>query len=164
MTKQSRVQVISNINLQKTLSQICDSTDQSILAKCSVDQALHTLDLLDIDYRKNSLITSAIDKSLLWQDKQATSAQIKCASLSLQKLASETVDCVEKNAYKALSHAVASADLKEHAILSFDYGVKALGLHSDNNMDIINKVRQEQIETLKEKIKTVFSINHKNQS
>lgn len=152
MTKQSKLKIIDNINLRETLHDLCDNTDQLMLAKWSVDQTLHTLEVLGIDYKSNNLITRAVNTNLLWQDNKASVHDVRCASLSIHKLARYTDNDIEKTAYRALGHAIASGHVKDHAIIASDYGIKALGLFSNHNEDIIASERKLQINNLRELI------------
>lgn len=153
MTKEDKLTIIDNINLRQSLIDLCDQADHHKLTMWSLDQALKTLDLLDIDYHQNQRIKNAIQKCYLWQDSEATSAEVRNASLSIHRLSRETEDKVEKIAYRALGHAIGSIDLKDHVAIACDYGIKAIGLYNDNDLDKINKARFVQLENLQKTFK-----------
>ena len=148
MTKEDKLTIIDNINLRQSIIEICDRVDHQKLTMWSLDQALKTFDLLDIDYHQNQLIIKALNKCYLWQSSEATSSEVRNASLSIHRLSRETEDQVEKIAYRALGHAIGSIDLKDHVAIACDYGVKAIGLYNDNDLKQINKARYSQLENL----------------
>lgn len=146
----AKIKIKDNLTLRQEIFDLSLQLDQIILAKWALLLAKRSLRVLDIDYHAIREIDEAISLNELWQINKAKVSDVRKASFVVHKLAREAESEIKKAVLRAVGHAVASAHVKEHALVASDYAVKVVGLFTSNDMKAIIEEREWQLNELKQ--------------
>lgn len=149
MPTKSKIKIVDNMELRKEIDNLYEKIDNINIAKWSISMAKHILEITKIDYNSIDEIVNGFKINELWQMDEAKVHEIRQAGFKIHKLAKECDSEITKNAFRVVGHAVASAHMKEHAMVASDYSIKTIGLITSNDITSITKERKWQLDELK---------------
>lgn len=139
--------------LRKKLDDLCDNANQAVLAKWSVILAKHILDFAQYDYSSDEIILAGFAVNEAWQNGSASVGDVRKAAFKVHELAKKSEDKLIKAALRVAGHAVATAHMKDHAIVASDYAIKAVNIKFPEDNFSVKQERKWQINTLRVLIK-----------
>ena len=74
---------------------------------------------------------------------------IRQAGIKIHRLTRSSTTKVNQAVLSVVGHAVSSGHMREHAMVAFDYAIKAVGIISFDDMDKITLEREWQLNELK---------------
>ncbi|MFA5471756.1 MAG: putative immunity protein [Acholeplasmataceae bacterium] len=111
----------------------------------------HVLDYTN--YTVTPLITSSIETLKAYMNKEITLKTLRDQSFKCHEQARLCKKMVERNIYRVIGQAIATAHVKLHALRASDYMIKIVNLMDLGNVEKIGKERRYQI-SLMEHIKS----------
>ena len=149
MSTKVKIKIKDNIKLRKEIDALYEEMDQISLAKWSISMAKHILEIVNINYKSIDEIVDGFRINALCQVGKVRIHDVRQAGFRIHKIARECDSETNKTALRVVGHAVASAHMKEHAMVASDYAIKTIGLISSNNMEAITIERKWQLSEIK---------------
>lgn len=145
-----KIKIIDNDEIRNQIDNIYENQEQVILAKWSLEIAKHIIKITDFDVNKYPEISEGFAINELWQSGQARMHDVRQIGFKIHKLARIQDDAIKENVFRVIGQAVASGHMKEHSIVASDYAIKVINLLYDNDIQIVNKERNWQLNKLLE--------------
>lgn len=159
MSTKVKIKIQDNNDLRSEIDEFYESIDQINAAKWSLSIAEHILEIVDIDYKSLEIVDidyKSIDEIVegfkineMWQVGEAKVKDVRKSGFNIHKIARECNSEIKRTALRVVGHAVASAHMKEHAMVASDYAVKTIGLIYPNNMEAITLEREWQLNEIR---------------
>jgi len=148
--QKSKIRIIDNNTIRTELASVIITLDKAILSKWAISNSLRIMDLIDYDVICNNLINKGIEMNQLCICKLITINELREIGFEIHRLAKSEENLIIKYALRSFGHAISVAHMKEHALVSSDYVIKALNLLHENNFNIASHERNIQLLKLKE--------------
>jgi hypothetical protein len=145
---QSKIKIVDDTETRKILVDKIETQHKKNASKWAINLALRIFDVVGIDSKSNDLIQRAIDHNSRYNDKLLSINELREIGFEIHQYARNQEDPLKQFAYRAFGHAVSTAHMKEHAIVSSDYVIKVLNIMRHNRYDIVLKERKLQLEEL----------------
>ena len=149
MTK-AKIKISDDIGLRNELEKEYESSSQVQLCRYAMLLADHVLELADHPDRKNDVIKEGLLMNEQWQKGLVRVHEVRQASFKIHQLAKTCEDVAIRSVLRAVGHAVATAHMKEHAMVASDYAIKVIDLLHPDDLDAVRNERLWQLDTLKE--------------
>lgn len=149
MATKPKIKFVDNALIRKEIDDLYENTNQVLLAIWSISMAKHILEILDIDYRNIDEITEGFKVNESWQSGNARMHDVRQSGFKVHKLARDTENEIHMTAFRVVGQAVGSGHMREHAMVASDYAIKVIGMIHGNDIDVISKERNWQLEELK---------------
>lgn len=149
MTK-VKIKIVDDTELRKELDMEYDFSSQEQLCKYALLLAHHILELINYPDMDNETIKEGFFINEQWQKGNVRMHDVRQIGFKIHQMAKASEDDIICTALRVVGQAVATAHMKEHAMVASDYAVKVINLVHPNNMDEVKKERLWQINHLKE--------------
>lgn len=143
-----KIKIIDNDEIRNQIDNLYENQNQVVLAKWSLEIAQHIIKLANFDINKYPEITEGFKINELWQKKQARMYDVRKIGFKIHKLAREQDDLLKETVFRVIGQAISSGHMKEHSIVASDYAIKVINILYDNDVEIIKKERNWQLNRL----------------
>lgn len=151
MSTRTKIKIKDDIELRSLLDAEYERSSQIKLCKYALLLATHILILVKYDDMDNPAIKTGYAINERWQKGEATTHEVRQAGFQIHRLARNSQDIILQTALRVVGQAVATAHMKEHAMVASDYAIKVMNLKYPDNNDAIRQERLWQIENLRGK-------------
>lgn len=148
MTK-VKIKIADDTELRKELDSEYEISSQVKLCKYALLLAAHILELINYPDMDNDTIKEGFFINEQWQKGNVRMHDVRQIGFKIHQMAKASEDDIICTALRVVGQAVATAHMKEHAMVASDYAVKVINLVHPNNMDEVKKERLWQINHLK---------------
>ena len=148
MATRTKINIVDNIELRKTLDDEYEKSSQIKLCKYALLLATHILTMIDYDDINNPIITDGYAVNEKWQKGTARMHDVRQAGFQIHQLAKNAQDIVIQTSLRVVGQAVATWHMREHAMVASDYAIKVINLLFPNDVNTVKQERLWQIETL----------------
>ncbi|MBQ6479296.1 MAG: hypothetical protein IJI44_08040 [Erysipelotrichaceae bacterium] len=144
----SKIRITDDVELREELDREYESSSRIQLCKYALSLATHVLE--SIRYSDDETIKEAFRISEQWQKGDVSMREVRQAAFQIHQMAKVSGDTITASALRTVGHAVATAHMKEHAMVASDYAVRVINLLYPGNMESVKKERLWQINRLRE--------------
>ncbi len=129
------------------LEQILVQLPQKYLALWAMETSNRYTDMIDIgdNLEKQQILTQVQEVFGARLAGNVSAYELRQAGFLAQKLSQQAKSPVSKYAARVFAQAVATAHMRDHAIVSADYAVKVVNLLSPDDIEAVRKEREKQI-------------------
>jgi len=149
MASKVKIKIKDIVELREQLDCIYESKSQIQLAQWALNLAKHILELVNYEYKTNTVIQDGFATNEKWQIGEARMHDVRQAGFKVHKLARESTDIITQNALRVVGQAIGTGHMREHAMVASDYAVKVINLKFTEDMEAVKKEREWQIKTIK---------------
>ncbi len=149
MTK-AKINIEDDPALRDKLSQEYELASQKQLCRYALKLAAHIRELMNDSDPENVTIKQGFLINELWQKGSARVHDVRQASFKIHQMAKTSENAVVSAGLRVIGHAVATAHMREHAMVASDYAIKVINLLDPDNKEAVKKERLWQINHLKE--------------
>lgn len=146
----TKIKIIDNTLLRCELDTLYDIATQVEMCKYALKLCKHILSLIEFDKCTNDVIQEGITVNLLWQENKVRMHDVRQVGFKIHALAKSCNDLNKKTALRVIGQAIATAHMKEHAMVASDYAIKLNNLMYDGNVERVTQERIWQIEVMKQ--------------
>ena len=146
MPTKVKIDIEDNKELRLILDTIYDMKTPIQVVKYGILLAQHIQELTDTP--SNQMITNGYLINEAWQNRKAKMRDVRKASFQIHELAKNSKDPLLQAVYRVIGHGIASAHVKEHAMVASDYAILAINHLHPNDLKEVIKERKFQIELL----------------
>ena len=154
MTK-ARIKIPDDAGLRDRLKQEYEDASQLQLCRYALLLANHILESADSSLLEHEMIREGFLINQKWQQGKARVHDVRQASFRIHQLARSCGDAAMCAGLRTAGHAVATAHMREHALVASDYAVKVIWLLHPDCLEAVRNERIWQIRNLQEVKKTV---------
>jgi hypothetical protein len=158
MATKTKIKIIDNTALRAKIDELYEHLNQISLSKWAIKCAQHILEDITIKNNVIAEINNGFATNELWQIGKASVADVRRAAFKIHKLARIIENESQKSALRTAAHAIATAHVKEHAMICSDYAIKTIQLLYPDRLHKVTEERQWQLrelELLISEIKTI---------
>lgn len=149
MSTRTKIKIIDNIELRRILDAEYEKSSQVKLCKYALLLAKHILKIIEYNDMDNPIIKAGYAVNDSWQKGEATIHEVRQTGFQIHRLAKNSQDIIIQTALRVVGQAVATAHMKEHAMVASDYAIKVINQMYPNDNDAISQERLWQIENLR---------------
>ena len=149
MASKVKIKIKDLVELREQLDCIYESKSQIQLAQWALNLAKHILELVNYEYKTDTVIQDGFATNEKWQIGEARMHDVRQAGFKVHKLARESTDIITQNALRVVGQAIGTGHMREHAMVASDYAVKVINLKFAEDMEAVKKEREWQIRTIK---------------
>jgi len=149
MASKVKIKIKDLVELREQLDCIYESKSQIQLAQWALNLAKHILELVNYEYKTDTVIQDGFATNEKWQIGEARMHDVRQAGFKVHKLARESTDIITQNALRVVGQAIGTGHMREHAMVASDYAVKVINLKFTEDMEAVKKEREWQIKTIK---------------
>jgi hypothetical protein len=146
----AKIRIPDDTELRSRLDQEYEDASQAQLCRYALMLADHILNYMDGSKLNHDTIREGLWINEQWQKGNTRVHDVRQASFKIHQLAKESEDVMICTALRVVGHAVATAHMREHAMVASDYAVKAVCLLHPDCMDAVRNERLWQIQHLQE--------------
>ena len=149
MTK-TKINIVDDTELRIELDREYEAASQVQLCRYALMLAAHILELINYPDPDNDTINEGFVICEQWQRGNARMHDVRRASLKIHKMAKASEDASVCAALRVVGHAVATAHMREHAMVASDYAIRVVNLLHTNSMEAVKRERLWQINHLEQ--------------
>ncbi len=149
MESKPKINIVDNAEVRREIDKIVNQSSQVDLSKWAISIAKHVYSALTNDFPYKTKLESEINVNKRWQQGRATVHQVRQAGFNVHKIARECEDETTKAVIRAIGQAISTGHMRAHALIASDYAIKAVGLYSNDNLQLITEERKWQLAELK---------------
>lgn len=138
--------------LRSALDLLYENAPQTVLAKWALQLAARSLNLAGYDIHAFDAVLHGFAVSEAWQRKEMRFHDVRQAGFKIHQVARDTDDTLLKTALRVAGQAVATAHMREHAMVASDYTVKAVNIQHPGDLGAAAQERKWQIDTLRQEL------------
>ncbi|MDA3931198.1 MAG: hypothetical protein PF513_00520 [Tenericutes bacterium] len=146
----SKIKIVDDIEIRSILVDIIEVQNKIIASKWAIQNAIRILDLIGYKASSVDLIKRGIEYNKLYNDKLINMNELRHICFEIHRHAKKQDNMIMQSALRAFGHAVSTAHMKNHVIVSSDYIIKVLNLAHENSYEIASEERILQLKELKE--------------
>lgn len=128
---------------------LAETSNQSILAEWSANCSRHVFALALPGYKFPEELEKGYRTLASWRWGEAVIPAIRASALGIHALARSCGSGIQKSAFRSAGHAVATAHVKAHALISSDYALKAVQIAFANDPAKVREEREWQLGELR---------------
>ena len=151
----TRIRIPDNTELRTRLDQEYEDASQVQLCRYALMLAAHILKLIDGSKLNHDTIKEGFWINEQWQEGNARMHDVRQVSFKIHQMAKASEDMAVCTALRVVGHAVATAHMREHAMVASDYAVKAICLLYPDCLEAVRNERLWQIQHLQEIKRTI---------
>lgn len=142
-----KIKILDDGQKRLELEQILAQLPQKQLAQWVMEHAIRFIALIDIgdDLKKQQILSQVQEVFEARLAGNVSAYELRQAGFLAQKLSQKAKSPVSKYATRVFAQAVATAHMRDHAIVSADYAVKVVNLLSPDDIEAVGKEREKQI-------------------
>ncbi|QXA19626.1 hypothetical protein I6L85_04290 [Streptococcus gordonii] len=142
-----KIKILDDGQKRLELEQILAQLPQQQLAQWAMEHATRFIALIDIgdDLEKQQILSQVQEVFEARLAGNVSAYELRQAGFLAQKLSQQAKSPVSKYAARVFAQAVATAHMRDHAIVSADYAVKVVNLLSPDDIEAVGKEREKQI-------------------
>ena len=149
MTK-TRIKIPDDPELRTRLYQEYEDASQVQICRYALMLAGHILGLIDGSKLNHDIIKEGFRINEQWQVGNARVHDVRQVSFKIHRIAKTSENAAIRTALRVVGHAVATAHMKEHAMVASDYAVKAVCLLHPDCMEAVRNERLWQLQYMQE--------------
>lgn len=149
MTK-TKIKIPDEPALRERLDRECDEASHVQLCRYALGLAAHILALTHDPHPDHPTLQEGFRICGQWQKGLASVQEVRRCGFQIHQMARATGDAIARAAWRVAGHAVATAHMREHALVASDYAVKVVSLLHPDSLDEVRKERLWQIRHLAE--------------
>lgn len=147
-----KIKIQDNCELRRELDCLYEGSLQIDTCEYALLLAIHIMMLAKYPDMTNENIVQGFIVNEQWQSGNARAYDVRQVGFKINSMAKNSEDVLTKTVLRVVGHAVASAHMKEHAMVASDYAIKVINLLNPDDEDSVTKERNWQIECLKKVI------------
>lgn len=142
-----KIKILDDGQKRLELEQILVQLPQKQLAQWAMEHATRFIALIDIgdDLEKQQILTQVQEVFEARLAGNVSAYELRQAGFLAQQLSQQAKSPVSKYAARVFAQTVATAHMRDHAIVSADYAVKVVNLLSPDDIEAVRKEREKQI-------------------
>lgn len=148
MPTKTKIKITDNPELRNVLDTQYEAASQVKLCQYALLLATHILDLVDFYNKDNIVIQEGFLVNQQWQKGKARMHEVRQAGFKIHQMAKAYDDVLIKTALRVAGQSVATAHMKEHAMVASDYAVKVINIKFPHDLEAVKQERQWQIDTM----------------
>lgn len=145
----SKIKIDDDKELRTILDHLYYLSSQIQLCQYALLLANHILEIIEYQNIHHSIIQQGYCVNKEWQKGHVRMHDVRQAAFLIHKLARESDNIFDQVALRVVGHAVATAHMKEHAMVASDYAIKVMNIKYPGDMRAVQKERKWQIDLLK---------------
>jgi hypothetical protein len=149
MSTTAKIRIEDNFELRDALNSEYLLATQHQLSKFGAAIVEHVKEMIEFDEEASMLIERGLQLNQQWQNGNAAVFEVWQVGLEIYKKAREYQKLVDKTALGAVSQAIASIQMNEHAMVATDFTVRLVRLLNPNDENAVSNERQWQLNCLK---------------
>ena len=147
MTK-AKINIPDDPALRAALDQACEVASREQLCRYALQLAARILQLVHVTDANRDTVDAGFRINEQWQQGHARMHDVRQASFRIHRLARASENAAVCAALRAAGHAVATAHMRQHAMVASDYALRVISLLHPGCMEAIRKERLRQISCL----------------
>jgi hypothetical protein len=149
MSTTAKIRIEDNFELRDALNSEYLLATQHQLSKFGAAIVEHVKEMVEFDEDAAMLIERGLLLNKQWQNGSAAVFEVWQVGLEIYKKAREYQKLIDKTALGAVSQAIASIQMNEHAMVATDFAVRLVRLLNPNDENAVEQERQWQLNCLK---------------
>lgn len=148
MPTKTKIKISDDTELRAILDAEYEASSQIKLCKYALLLAKHILELVQYEDRSNAVIQEGFLINEEWQQGNARMHEVRQAGFKIHQVAKTCDDLLLQTAFRVVGQSVATAHMKEHAMVASDYAIKVINIKFPAALDAVKQERQWQIDTM----------------
>lgn len=144
----SKIFIVDDEEIRRKLVDVIEDQSKILVSKWAIKNALRIFNLIGYDFNSDDFIKRGIEYNKKCNDKLISVNELRTIGFEIHRHAKKQGNEIIKLALRAFGHAISTAHMKNHAIVSSDYTIKVFNLLYENNFEIALKERLTQLEEL----------------
>lgn len=138
-----KLRILDDKDLRTRLDREHEGASRVQACQYALELAAHILDLIDVPM--DNTVKEGFWLNGQWQQGKVRTVDVRRASFKIHQKVKAGDNAVVRAALRVAGHAVATAHVKQHAMVASDYAVKVVALLHPGDMDSVRKERLWQI-------------------
>lgn len=143
-----KITFTDNVSLRTEIDNLYENATHLQVSNWSIKIAKKILKQHDWTTEELAIFKDWFRVHTLYRKGKAKVYDLRNRWFAIHKLARKKSNEVDKIAIRVIGQAVASAHMKEHAIIASDYAIKLIWIKTHNDLNEITKERQHQLKEL----------------
>lgn len=143
-----KIKILDDIHLRTDLDNLYELASQIEMCQYSLYLCSHTLSLILLDHATSNIVLECIKIFKLFLQGKTSMQEVRQASFKIHAHAKAQDDMIKQTGLRVIGHAIATAHMKEHAMVASDYAIKVDNTLNNSNHHSATTLRRWQIETL----------------
>lgn len=148
MPTKVKIKITDNIDLRMQLDHLYEQASSIQLCVYAIAICDRVLSETSFDTATHEVIQQAVNLNLSWQRGETDIQTVRRACFKIHALAKMNDNIIEKTSLRVLGQAVATAHMREHAMVASDYAIKLCNLRTNCDDTAVGTERLWQIQTL----------------
>lgn len=144
----TKIRIPDEPALRERLDRECDKASHVQLCRYALGLAAHILALTRDPHPDHAALQEGFRIGGLWQKGLASVQEVRRCGFQIHQMARASGNAIARAAWRVAGHAVATAHMREHAMVASDYAVQVVSLLHPDSMDTVRKERLWQIRHL----------------
>ncbi|MBR3250914.1 MAG: hypothetical protein IKF80_04320 [Erysipelotrichaceae bacterium] len=149
MMTETKIRIDDDPEIRKLIVNGYENSSKLMACRFAISSARDILKLIDQPF--DDEIRKALRINDKWQNGEASISEVRKEVFSIHGLAKESDDPIIVAALRTVGHAIASAHMKEHALVAADYAIRVVNLLYPKDMEAVKRVRLIQLGYLDKK-------------
>lgn len=149
MMTETKISIDDDPEIRKLIVNGYENSSKLMACRFAISSARDILKLIDQPF--DDEIRKALRINDKWQNGEASISEVRKEVFSIHGLAKESDDPIIVAALRTVGHAIASAHMKEHALVAADYAIRVVNLLYPKDMEAVKRVRLIQLGYLDKK-------------
>ena len=149
MMTETKIRIDDDPEIRKLIVNGYENSSKLMACRFAISSARDILKLIDQPF--DDEIRKALRINDKWQNGEASISEVRKEDFSIHGLAKESDDPIIVAALRTVGHAIASAHMKEHALVAADYAIRVVNLLYPKDMEAVKRVRLIQLGYLDKK-------------
>lgn len=149
MTKE-KFKILDDAEMRKAIAKEYKNSSQVKLCRYSLLLSMHILEMIKYPEMDYTTIIEGFLVNEQWQKGNARTREVRQAGFKIHQMSKAYKDDITRTALEIVGHAVATAYMKEHAIVASDYAVKVINLLHPDDLEAAKNERKWQLNHLQE--------------
>ena len=153
MPTKVKIKITDNVDLRIQLDRLYDKASDIQLCEYGIAICNRVWSETSFDNATNEAIRQAVNLNLSWQRGEIDIQSVRRACFKIHAFAKTNDNILDKTSLRVIGQALATAHMREHAMVASDYAIKLCNLRTDCNY---TAERLWQIETLQKVLRTTI--------
>lgn len=149
MLTQAKIKIDDDKELRIILDHLYQLSSQIQLCQYALLLADHILEIVGYRDIHDSIIQQGYLVNKEWQKGHVRMHDVRQAAFLIHQLARTSDHIFDQIALRVVGHAVATAHMKEHAMVASDYAIKVMNIKFPGDKCAVQKERKWQIDILR---------------
>lgn len=148
MPTKVKIKILDDVELRTVLDGEYEIASQIKMCKYALALAKHILEIVHYKDIDNVIIQDGFKINEEWQRGNARMHDVRQAGFRIHQMAKECDNLLMQTSLRVVGQAVATGQMKEHALVASDYAIKVINIKYPNDLKAVQQERKWQIETI----------------